>query len=257
MLLRDEIIRRFPLRYKRYIEVFGGAGWVLFRKPPDSFEVWSDLNSNLVNLYRVVKEHKDELITELDWSLNSREEFVNLKQVFAEDAEMPDVVRAAKYFKLIKYSYGSKGDSFSGAPRTISNSFPAIREAHSRLESVVLENKDFEALIRQYDREDSFFYLDPPYFGTEDYYSGVDFGSTDHERLRDVLKNIQGKFLLSYNDCPEIRELYGGFQIESISRLSNLSQRFEGGSEYAELFIANYDMSERGRENEQLQLQIW
>jgi DNA adenine methylase len=237
--------------------VFGGAGWVLFRKRRDDFEVWNDFNSDLVNLYRVVKSRPEELIAELDWSLNSREDFKELKRLFSERTEMPDIVRAANYFKLIKYSYGSKGDSFSGSPRTISNSFPTIRGAHVRLDGVVIENKDFEALLRQYDRGDAFFYLDPPYLGTEDYYSGVDFGRGDHVRLRDALTCIEGKFLLSYNDCPEIRELYKEFQIEGVSRLSNLSQRFEGGTEYPELFIANYDMSERGRANEQLQFDVW
>ncbi len=47
MALRDEIITRFPLGYGRYIEVFGGAGWVLFRKQPEKFEVYNDFNSNL------------------------------------------------------------------------------------------------------------------------------------------------------------------------------------------------------------------
>ena len=60
--LRDEILARFPLEYRRYIEVFGGAGWVLFHKPPGSdFEVFNDFNGNLVNLYRCVREQPDKL----------------------------------------------------------------------------------------------------------------------------------------------------------------------------------------------------
>lgn len=56
--------------------------------------------------------------------------------------------------------------------------------------------------------QSAFFYCDPPYYNTEDYYDGGGFGKDDHERLANTLCNIQGKFLLSYNDCPEIRELY-------------------------------------------------
>jgi len=119
----------------------------------------------------------------------------------------------------------------------------------------VIENKDFEALISHYDKRDgAFFYCDPPYFGTEDYYLDVGFTREDHIRLRKALGGINGKFLLSYNDDPFIRELYAGYYIEATTRLSNLSQRFEGGAEFPELFIANYDMSERGWLHEQISL---
>ena len=75
---------------------------------------------------------------------------------------------------------------------------------------------------------------------------GGGFGREDHKRLADVLCNIKGKFLLSYNDCEEIRELYNrpGILIEGITRLSNLAQRYESGKEYPELFISNYDTCE-------------
>lgn len=115
----------------------------------------------------------------------------------------------------------------------------------------MIENKDFEKLISQQDSEVSFFYCDPPYFATESYYENVGFTKSDHERLKNSLKNISGKFLVSYNDCPEIRELYSGFETYSYERLNNIRQRFDGGSMFKELLIANYDMNERlGAENQ-------
>lgn len=255
MALRDEIIARFPLGYARYIEVFGGAAWVLFRKQPESFEVYNDFNSNLVNLFRVVKSEPEALIEELDWTLNSRVDFEELKAMFANKAEMGDVERAANFFRLIKLSYGSKCDNFGGNPVVLERRFPAIRNAHRRLaQGVIIENKDFEALIRQYDRADAFFYLDPPYFGTEDYYHDVGFTKDDHLRLFDALSGITGKFLLSYNDDPFIRGLYKGYPTEATTRLSSLAQCYEGGAQYPEVFIANYDMEERSRQNEQLSI---
>lgn len=100
------------------------------------------------------------------------------------------------------------------------------------------------------------FYLDPPYFETEDYYEDVGFTEKDHVRLRDALMRIQGKFLLSYNDCPRIRELYSkpGIFIESTTRLSNIAQRFEAGKQYPELIISNYDTFEEGVLAKQLSL---
>ena len=126
--------------------------------------------------------------------------------------------------------------------------FPVIFQASKRLQTVVVENKDFERLLAQYDRPNTMFYLDPPYYATEDYYEDVGFTSEDHKRLCDALMGIKGKFLLSYNDCPEIRQLYckTGIMIESTTRLNNIAQRFDAGSQYPELFISNYNTYEEG-----------
>lgn len=83
--LRDEILARFPRNYKRYIEVFGGAGWVLFHKPPgNDFEVFNDFNGNLVNLYRCVREQPEALRNELRYMLNSRLDFEYMKGMLHE-----------------------------------------------------------------------------------------------------------------------------------------------------------------------------
>lgn len=74
--LREEVVRRFPLYYERYIEVFGGGGWVLFHKNPgNDFEVYNDFNGLLTNLYRCVREKPDLLMGSLRYVLNAREDF--------------------------------------------------------------------------------------------------------------------------------------------------------------------------------------
>ena len=253
--LRDEIISRFPTDYKRYIEVFGGGGWVLFHKAPgNDFEVYNDRNPNLVNLYRCVRDHSDELTAELTYALNSRTDFDYIRKTLKTPTEIPDVKRAAYFYQLIRYSYASGLDSYASQPHSMWNNFPLITNACARLQKVVIENKDFEKLIDQYDRSESFFYCDPPYFETEDYYEDVGFTKDDHIRLADRLSSIEGKYLLSYNDCPEIRELYEsrGARIESISRLSNIAQRYEAGKQYNELIISNYDTQENRESIRQL-----
>lgn len=255
--LRDEILARFPLNYKRYIEVFGGGGWVLFHKPVGKdFEVYNDFNPNLVNLYRCVRDHPKELIDELTYVLNSRTDFDYVRKILHTKTEIPNIKRAAYFYQLIRQSYASGLDSFGAQPHSMWNNFPLINQACSRLQKVVIENKDFEKLIKQYDRPDSFFYCDPPYYKTEDYYEDVEFTSKDHERLANTLCLIQGKFLLSYNDCPEIRELYSrpGIVIECTSRLSNIAQRYDAGKQYAELIISNYDTEEKINAIRQLSL---
>jgi DNA adenine methylase len=249
--LRELIVSLFPLYYERYIEVFGGGGWVLFHKPPgNDFEVYNDFNGLLTNLYRCVREKPNELIDALYFVLNSREDFDIVKKALARDSPTSDVIRASYFYQLIRYSYASGLTSYGSQPHDMWGNFPLIEQAHRRLSKVVVENKDFEKLIRQYDRPVSFFYADPPYFETEKYYKNVGedgFKKEDHIRLRDTLMGIEGKFLLSYNDCSFIRELYDApnIQIESYTRINNIKQRYDNGAQFPEILVANYDMHER------------
>lgn len=255
--LRDEILARFPRNYKRYIEVFGGAGWVLFHKPPgNDFEVFNDFNGNLVNLYRCVREQPEALRNELRYMLNSRLDFEYMKGMLHSQAVLPDVRRAAYYYALIRYSYAAGTSTFGSQPHAMWNNFPLIESAAGRLQKVVIENKDCVKLIRQYDRPESFFYCDPPYYNVDQYYEAVSSDGFDHAGLADALLGIKGKFLLSYNDCPEIRALYDrpGIVVEGISRLSNIAQRYENGKQYPELLISNYDTTELARSCVQLTL---
>ena len=255
--LRDEIVLRFPPTYSRYIEVFGGGGWVLFHKSPGKeMEVYNDFNPNLANLFRCVRDHPNELCDELRYTLNSRLDFDYVREMLHTKTELPDIRRAAYFYQIIRVSYASGPDSFGAQPHSMWNNFPLIHDACGRLQKVVIENKDFEKLIKQYDRPEAFFYCDPPYYNTEDYYEDVGFTRADHERLANALLSINGFFLLSYNDCPEIRELYSkpGITIEGTTRLSNIAQRYEGGKQYAELIISNYDTMARLNACKQLTL---
>ena len=105
--LRDEVLARFPPYYERYIEVFGGAGWVLFHKPPGAdFEVYNDFNSNLANLYRCVRDKPAKLKYKLRYVLDSREDFEYLA-ILHKRGILPrlyDVDRAAKFYQLCKRS---------------------------------------------------------------------------------------------------------------------------------------------------------
>lgn len=172
--LRELIVRLFPLYYERYIEVFGGGGWVLFHKPPgNDFEVYNDFNGLLVNLYRCVRDKPEELMEALRYVLNAREDFDRIRSALARDSPASDVQRAAWFYQLIRYSYASGLTSFGSQPHDMRSNFSLIEQAHRRLAKVVIENKDFEKLLHQYDRPVSFFYLDPPYHATEGYYESL------------------------------------------------------------------------------------
>ncbi len=269
----------FPIQYGRFIDVFGGSGSVLLGNPEICpFEVYNDFDRNLANLFRCMKERTMAVIRDLGFChLNSREDFIAIRRFFENEQfddkylsdelrltkilfsppeakelmEMRkritadyDVRRAAMFLKLLRFSYSSSGKSYASQPFDIRKLFSLISQLQDRMANVVVENQDFETLIKHYDRPDAFFYLDPPYFSTEDMYE-VGFGWDDHVRLRDTLKNIKGKFLLSYNDCDEIRELYNGFSMFDFSRTHSMAQRYEAGKEFKELLIGNYDLYER------------
>lgn len=284
--LRKLIYTMFPAKFDRYIEVFGGGGWVLFGKPPDQkcMEVYNDYNSNLANLFYCVKNRTGSLLRELGFlPLNSRDEFTviknfldkrefdtqflqeelelaghslpppefeEIKAILLENAKVTDVKRAAAFFKLIRYSYGSGCTSYGCQPFDVRKCFAAIWQASRRLADTVVENKDFEALIRQYDRDSAFFYCDPPYYETEGHYAVV-FRKEDHARLRDALAASKGKWMVSYNDCEFIRELYAGYTITAVTRINNLAQRYDGGCEFPEVIITNYDPKELERSKPQ------
>lgn len=237
-LLRNEIVKYFPEEFDRYIEVFGGAGWVLFYKDKHAeLEIFNDYNDNLINLYRCVKFHCGELQRELDYMLISRKQFFDAKNQL-NSSGLTDIQRAARYFLLIKLSFGANKKSFGTNRKNLHNSVETLQAVSKRLKSVVIENRDFESIIKTYDRANALLYLDPPYYETEKYYDGL-FTEKDHLRLFNCLENIKGKFILSYNDCDFIRDLYKEYEIIEVSRNHNLKAKTES-SRYNELIIKNY-----------------
>jgi len=226
--------------FDRYIEVFGGAAWLLFYKDRHApYEVYNDINGELVNLFRCAKAHPDELAREIDLNLISRERFIDYRD--QDPQYLTDIQRAARFMYMIKYSFCSKTTTFGANARPLPSS-ALLKEIAKRLERVIIENNTFERVIKQYDRPNSLLYLDPPYHTTEDFYNinKTNFGHDDHVKLRDLLANIKGKFILSYNDDEFLRELYKDFNINSISRHNNMSTHAGAAKQFNELIITNY-----------------
>jgi DNA adenine methylase len=239
-LLRNKILEQFPgeNEYDKYIEVFGGAGWILFAKEKHAeLEVFNDANGELINLYRCVKYHSEALQKELEWNLVSREQFFDYREQI-QVRGLTDIQRAARFFILIKNSFGTDLKSFGVRGRNLDNAIDYLSIVKDRLKSTVIENKDFEKLIKTYDRNKSLFYLDPPYYETEKYYD-VCFIKEDHVRLKEALDNIKGKFVLSYNDSDYIRNLYADYNIIETDRQNNLLCK-SSSERYKELIIKNY-----------------
>lgn len=222
-ILRNKILESFPEKgtFTHYVEVFGGAGWVLFASDRHAqTEVYNDVNSNLVNLFRCVKYHPEALQKELDFVLTSREQFFDaLKQMDVRG--LTDIQKAARFFVLIKESFGTDLDSFVVRPINVSSAVDYLRIVSKRLAMVIIENADYSRILKTYDRDKTLFYLDPPYYDAEDYYQN-EFLPEDHVKLKNILDGIKGKFILSYNDCNYIRNLYSDYNITDVDRKHNL-----------------------------------
>ena len=256
--LRAEVIARFPCDTQCYAEVFAGAAWVLFGKEPHSTEVINDVNGDLVNLWRVLKWRPAELLETVEQSLYSREVFDELRSDPAPPSHAKDVMqRALPTYLLIQMAFGAEVSSVSSASfgygKGKGHRLFACRArdhfppAADRLQNVYIENLDFVDLIRRYDQPRTLFFCDPPYLGTRGYAS--EFTETDHERLASVLHRIQGRFLVTINDHPRIRELYADCHIEEAVEARSLARALTARKAAPILFISNYDTGS-GRERE-------
>lgn len=229
-----------------YCEAFAGGSWLLFKKQPSPVEVINDINVDLITLYRVVKFHLDEFIRYFRWVLIGRDEFERFRNENPET--LTDIQRAVRFYYLVKTCHGSRihkptfGTSTTGHPRlNLLRIEEDLSAAHLRLQQVVIERLPFYDFISRYDRPHTLFYLDPPYFGCEDFYGKNIFRRDDFSVLNDLLKEIKGHFLLSINDVPEIREIFGGFEFAEVMTRYSIAAG-DHRPPVKELLIANYKL---------------
>jgi len=206
-----------------YVEPFVGMGGIFFRRDRrPRAEVINDVSADVANLFRILQRHYQQFLDVLKWQVASRAEFERLTQV--DPDTLTDLERAARFIYLQRLSFGGKvvGRSFgvattSAARFDLTKLVPVLEDVHERLAPVVIERMPFDRLISRYDRPHTLFYCDPPYWGcTNDYGRNV-FSEGDFEVLRDLLRALKGRFILSLNDVPAVRELFADFVIEEVS----------------------------------------
>ena len=254
---------------------------MLLGKPESKFEVYNDIDGELVNLFRVIKNRPAELMLELGLlPLNSRSEFnqwlhfhnggndpaihlgtqemildgtlpkewaEEMKATLRRRANYQEVRQAAAFLMRVRNSYSSSGRSFACQPFNIRSLFDMIWEMSFRLSNVIIEQQSFEVLIPHYDRVDSFFYGDPPYYDSEYVYE-AEFDWDHHVLLKETLAQCKGKWLISQVDCPEIRYLFKDYDILDFKRIHPMVQKYTPGKQFGELLIGNYDLLERERD---------
>ncbi|MFJ2989937.1 DNA adenine methylase [Collimonas sp. NPDC087041] len=239
--LADILLKRFP-SHSCYVEVFAGGAALYFLRPPADVDVINDVNGELVNLYRVVQNHLEEFVRQFKYALSSRDVFKWLQDT--PPKTLTDIQRAARFFYLQQQCFGAKVDGQTWGTATTAPPVNLLRieenlsAAHMRLSSTYIENIDWADCITRYDRPHTFFYMDPPYWQTAGY--GVDFGLEQYKRMADLMRTMKGKAILSINDHPDIREVFGGFQLEEV----RIDYTVGGGGKAAprtELIIYSWD----------------
>lgn len=238
--LWKSIVDLFP-KHGTYVEPFFGGGQVFFRKEPSPVEVINDLSGEVVNFFRICQSHHEELIRTLRFMIVARNWFDLLKRT--DPSTLTDVQRAARFLYLQKTSFAGRIVRQNYAVHVIQRPTfdperlrEAIGQTHQRLANVQIENLPYENVIRRYDRAETLFYLDPPYWQKQLYQ--FNFSDEQFRGMASLLRAIKGKFLLSVNDNRELRNIFADFRIRSV-RLHYTSQKL-AGRRYAELIIRNF-----------------
>lgn len=205
-----KLLPLFP-EHHTYVEPFGGGGSLLISKEPSPVEVYNDLDADLVNFFRVLRDPVlfPDFYNRAWLSPFSREEYLFCRDHLSDDANVAE--RARRFFVLARFSFsGQVGKSFGinvtsssggmvghvSAYRNILCVLPLITERLSRAE---IECRDFRQIISAYDRPGTFFYLDPPYMQSTRKSGSYKHEMTnqDHQELVELLRGIQGKAMLS------------------------------------------------------------
>lgn len=228
-----------------YVEVFGGAAWVLFYKNLSKKEVYNDVNNDLVNVFWQIRSNFNKLAERIYWLPYSRELYKKFLKTF-QDRKLSGLERAIRFLYVNKVAFsGQYQTNISAGPTHSPNwhtkFFRELEKVRERLDNVIIECLDFEECIKRYDRQTTLFYLDPPYWtssGTE-YYKFL-FSRGSHERLRNCLLNIKGKCIVSYENIAEVREMYKNFYIYETPTVSISSSVKDKKTVTTELCITNF-----------------
>jgi DNA adenine methylase len=239
--LATKIISMLP-EHTTYVEAFAGGAQVFFHKPPSNVEVLNDLDFDIVNFFRVCQWHYEELVRYLRFCLASRK--LHELHVKTDPATLTDIQRAGRFFYLQKNSWGGLivRQKFHYGVSQPSNYNPEripeiIEDAHRRLQRVQIESLPYQQVLERYDRPETFFYLDPPYWERKLY--KFNFSQTDFHELEARLRALKGRFILSLDDRPEVRDLFAAFRMQTVD-LTYTAKR-DTRVRHRELLITNFD----------------
>ena len=241
--IADALIQMFPV-HETYVEPFFGGGAIFWRKDPSRVEVLNDLDSALIEDYNLLQHAplfspKYPILTSMD---------AMTRLVHKPHKTHQEKIVAALYRRC---------NGFSGRPVTgkiykdvsHEDKLEHIADYKGRLNDATLTELSYERVIRKYDGSDTFFFLDPPYENSKNigYVAGSE--KFDFEELARVLSHVRGKFLLTINDSPYIREVFNDFKIFPYVIHKKHPEMGLGKNDRPELIITNYKVPTKLLEN--------
>ena len=205
-----------------YAEPFVGMGGIFLRRTArPKAEVINDYGCDVSNLFRILQRHYPQFLEVLRFQITTRAEFNRLVDTVPNT--LTDLERAARFLYLQRTAFGGKvsGKNFGVAKDrparfNLIRLEPMLEDLHSRLSGVTIECLSYGDFIRRYDSARTFFYLDPPYWGCEKDYGKEMFERDDFEAIAEIAASLQGSFMMSINDVPEIRAIFDAFQIDEV-----------------------------------------
>jgi DNA adenine methylase len=221
----DWLLPQLPQAH-HYCEPFAGSAAVLLNRDPAPVETYNDLDGEVVNFFRVLRDQAQSLVEQIELTPFSREEFAGACDL---DPDLPPLERARRFYVRARQVRSGlaqtatvgrwancKKTSRAGMSGVISRWFGGVEYlpgiAH-RLLRVQIENRPAEEVIALYDSPDTLFYCDPPYLhqtrGDARAY-GHEMSEDDHRALAGILNGVAARVVLSNYDCPLMDEIYDG-----------------------------------------------
>lgn len=249
---RKFIIPLLP-KHTCYVEPFAGAAWILFAKKPSPVEVLNDIDQELINFFRILKNEPEKLLASFEWELVARAEFERLANL--DPTTLSDIERAHRFYYLIMAGWGGEldyprfqtsisdgghGNRLIGALKHLHQKLEPV---HKRLQTVIIENLSWEDCIERYDKSQTVMYIDPPYPQNGCNYKHNMQDWNDHKRLANRLSQTKCKWILSSYDTPEIHEMYDGYNIIPVQTYSGMNVKKNGSERVInqEVLITNFD----------------
>jgi len=232
-LLKKIIVKNFPENYQdlTYIELFVGGGSIFFYKEPSKKDIINDIDPKLITVYKGVKKFNPD---DINNSING----YYTKTLFNKIYESKPTTEYNKFIRqliLYRTSFFGRGENFGIGDRKINSDY---NEIHQRLKKTTILNKNYKDVIKKYDSPTTFFYLDPPYEDSNK--SDYDYPEFNFLELFNILKSIQGYFLLSYNYSIKVKKLFKDYHVQIVK--TKYSAGTKGGQDIPkkELLISNY-----------------
>ena len=243
----DIIIPLIP-PHKTYVEPFFGGGSIFFAKGPSFLEVINDTNDNAINFYQVLKNDFEALRKEIESSLMSESLHKKALKIYRNPKGHTNIRRAWAFWYVTNFSFANKpgggwkydsGSDGSHTGRQCANRRNEFKQYAGRLNTVQISCRDALEVIKYRDQADTFFYLDPPYPGTDQgHYKG--YTEEQLENLLRILESVHGKFLLS-NYRSDLIDDYAQRNKWTVKEFDlRLSAPREKGRRKREMLVMNY-----------------